>query len=181
MTASSRRRRSGGSPKQTTIFLHVTEPAWNRHRGARALIGRAVRLALAAGPRVRGTRKAARASLTILLTNDAQLSKLNASFRRKPKPTNVLSFPASVAEPGYIGDVAMAYGVVRREAEVQGKGFAAHAAHLAAHGVLHLLGYDHEGATEAHLMESLETALLSKLGISDPYAPRPYTRRRKAA
>ena len=138
-------------------------------------------LALAAEHSVRGARKARRGSLTILLTDDAQLAELNASFRRKPKPTNVLSFPASAAEPGYIGDIAMAYGVVRSEAEAQGKRFAAHAAHLAVHGVLHLLGHDHENATEAREMESLETALLSKLGIGDPYAPRPYTRRRKAA
>ena len=181
MTASPRRARPRTKPNRSAIVLRVTEPAWKEEKGARALVRRAARLALTGAPRFDGAQKPQGSSLTILLGDDAELRKLNASFRRKNKATNVLSFPASGTDSRYIGDVAMAYGVVRREAEAQGKNFAAHAAHLAAHGVLHLLGYDHEDATEARLMESLETTLLAKLGISDPYAPRPYTRRRKAA
>jgi probable rRNA maturation factor len=176
-----RRARSSATPERTAIIVRVTEPAWKKNRGVRALVRRAAKLALAVEPRSRHVRDVGRCSLSILLTDDAQLRELNASFRRKNKPTNVLSFPPSPAEPHYIGDIAIAYGVVRGESEAQGKRFAAHAAHLAAHGVLHLLGYDHEGASEARVMESLETAILAKLGIADPYAPRPYTRRRKAA
>jgi probable rRNA maturation factor len=181
MTAAPRRSRSPEAAKRSTIVLRVTEPAWKKNRGAPALVRRAVRLALQAEPRFGKVQRAGARSLTILLTSDTELRSLNAAFRRKNKPTNVLSFPASPAEPHYIGDVALAYGVIRGEAEAQGKHFDAHAAHLAAHGVLHLLGYDHEDATEARIMESLETELLARLGIADPYAPRPYTRRRKAA
>ena len=75
----------------------------------------------------------------------------------------------------------MAYGVVKREARAQRKNFAAHAAHLALHGTLHLLGWNHEKANDARMMEALEIALLATLGIADPYAPRPYTAGRKAA
>lgn len=181
MIASPRRTRSRAPRARYAIVLRVTEPAWKKNRGAPALIARAAMLALGAEPRCQRAIPPGKASLTILLTDDAQLRELNASFRGKNKPTNVLSFPASPAEPHYIGDVALAYGVVRAESQAQGKRFAEHAAHLAAHGVLHLLGYDHENATEARVMESLEAVLLAKLGIANPYAPRPYTRRRKAA
>jgi probable rRNA maturation factor len=104
------------------------------------------------------------------------LRALNAGFRRLDRPTNVLSFPAAPGDPSFLGDIAMAYGVVKREARTQGKLFSAHAAHLAVHGTLHLLGYDHETPHDARTMESLEIRLLATLGIADPYAPRPYTR-----
>jgi probable rRNA maturation factor len=182
MTSPPRRRSAQAGPKRPGIILRVTEPAWKQDKAVVALIRRAARLALKVDPRIPPASKPALSwSLTILLTGDTQLRALNAAFRGKNKPTNVLSFPASAAEPHYLGDVAMAYGVVSRESRGQGKAFAAHAAHLAAHGVLHLLGYDHEDANEARAMERLETALLAELGIADPYAPRLYTRRRKAS
>jgi probable rRNA maturation factor len=171
------------APKRAAIILRIADPAWAEDKAVVALIRRSVRLALKTQPRFgTGTRRRGQPhSLAILLADDAQLRALNASFRGKNKPTNVLSFPASDGEPGYLGDIAMAYGTVRRESSTQAKLLAAHAAHLAAHGVLHLLGYDHEDASEARIMEALETALLAGLGIADPYAPRPYTPRRKAA
>jgi probable rRNA maturation factor len=106
---------------------------------------------------------------TILLTDDAKLKALNAQFRGKDKPTNVLSFPASGEEP-YLGDIAIAFGVTAREAKDGGKPFAAHATHLVVHGVLHLLGYDHERDREAREMEALEIRILAELGIASPYA-----------
>ena len=173
------RSRSRPAPGRTRIALRIVDPAWRKDEAALRLIRRAVRLALEAGLPPAGVKNAR--TLTILLGDDANLRALNARFRRKDKATNVLSFPASGEEPDYLGDVAIAHGVVSREARRQSKTFSSHAAHLAAHGTLHLLGYDHEDAKEARTMESLETAILARLGIADPYGPRPYTRRRKAA
>ncbi|MBN8532434.1 MAG: rRNA maturation RNase YbeY [Alphaproteobacteria bacterium] len=107
-------------------------------------------------------------ALTIALSGDRAVQHLNRDFRGKDKPTNVLSFPAD--EPDYLGDVILAHGVVEREAKEQQKPFANHATHLVVHGVLHLLGYDHEtDAEDAKKMESLEKRILAKLGIPNPY------------
>jgi len=111
-------------------------------------------------------------SLTILLTSDAEVQALNKQYRGKDKPTNVLSFPdGDRGEDGalQLGDIALAYETVMREAEAQEKTFAAHLAHLVIHGVLHLLGYDHEEEDEAEAMEALEIALLATMGIANPY------------
>jgi probable rRNA maturation factor len=93
---------------------------------------------------------------------------LNARFRGKDAATNVLSFPAPGADAG-LGDVALALGVCEREAAEQGKTLADHLTHLTAHGVLHLLGYDHESDAEAEAMEARERAILAGLGVADPY------------
>jgi probable rRNA maturation factor len=106
--------------------------------------------------------------MTILFTNDAHIRALNAEFRGKGKPTNVLAFPSDT--PGYLGDIAIAYGVAAAEARLRKKRLIDHAAHLTIHGTLHLLGYDHATAREAKAMEALEIRLLAKLGIADPYA-----------
>ncbi len=139
----------------------IEEPKWRGKRGLSARMKRAAELAKARGGNPKG-------ALTILLANDRKLKALNRSFRGKDKPTNVLSFPARRDE--YLGDVAIAYGVTEKEARAQKKRFADHALHLAVHGVLHLLGYDHETARAARVMEPLETEILSELGIDDPYA-----------
>ena len=114
-------------------------------------------------------RKAARlkGDFTILLAGDRKLRTLNHNFRGKDKPTNVLSFPGA---DGYAGDIAMAYGVTRKEAKAAGKTMADHATHLVVHGVLHLAGHDHERPNEARAMEGLEVKILGRLGIADPYA-----------
>ena len=114
--------------------------------------------------------KASASSLVILLTDDPAVRELNARFRGQDKPTNVLSFPAPETPEGHLGDIALAYGVCAREAETQGKRFADHLQHLVAHGVLHLLGYDHMTDPEAEVMEGLERVVLASLGIADPYA-----------
>ena len=116
--------------------------------------------------------------LSILLTDDAEMRKLNAGWRAKDKPTNVLSFPAEgavdpAAPPDYLGDIALGLATCRQEARAQRKAFADHVTHLTVHGVLHLLGYDHMDDDQAEAMEPLETAILAGLGIADPYSIRP--------
>jgi probable rRNA maturation factor len=108
---------------------------------------------------------------TVLLTDDATVQDLNARFRQQDKPTNVLSFPTAPNPQHHLGDIALAYGTCAGEAHAQGKTLAAHLQHLVAHGVLHLLGYDHMSDEEAEEMEGLERVVLASLGIADPYAP----------
>lgn len=119
-------------------------------------------------PRLRGDDKY---SVAILLTDDAEVQQLNHQYRKKNKPTNVLSFPNGSVEGGVIqlGDIAMAYDTLAREAAAQGKPLKHHLTHLTIHGVLHLLGYDHEAESEAEAMESLEIAILGGMGIANPY------------
>jgi probable rRNA maturation factor len=145
--------------------LRIEHPGWRRHRGLQT------RLLAAAEAARRRARISPRAGITILLTGDAALRRLNRDFRGKDRPTNVLSFPA--AERDYRGDIAIAYGVTAAEAKALGRRFADHAAHLVVHGVLHLAGYDHVRARDAKVMEPLETRILARLGIADPYAAAP--------
>jgi len=103
----------------------------------------------------------------------AEMARLNADFRGKDAPTNVLAFPADLPpgpwEPA-LGDVVICPEVVAREAAEQGKPERAHWAHMVVHGTLHLLGYDHQAAAEAEIMEDLERRILAGLGYEDPYA-----------
>lgn len=111
------------------------------------------------------------AEINILLSDDETVRALNSQFRGANKPTNVLSFPAADG-PGMdtmLGDIILGYETIARESTEQGKPFLHHAQHLTMHGVLHLLGFDHELPDEAQKMEALETALCRKLGIADPY------------
>lgn len=117
-------------------------------------------------------------SLSVLLTDDARMRSLNHAFRGKDKPTNVLSFPSGdddVCDEGalehYLGDLAFSYDRVRDESEKEHKTFLNHMTHLTIHGILHLLGYDHETDHDAQIMESLEIALLHHMNIPNPYAP----------
>ena len=112
-------------------------------------------------------------SVSLLLGDDAAISELNRQFRGKSGPTNVLSFPPAgggEVEPGFVGDIALAAETIVEQANFQGKRFENHAAHLAVHGFLHLLGYDHENPAGAEAMEARERAILALLGIEDPYA-----------
>lgn len=126
--------------------------------------------------------------VSVLACDDARIRLLNAQFRGKDQPTNVLSWPAwdlgaespgalpeppeagTMDEPESLGDLALAYETCQREAAEQGKAFDDHVTHLIVHSVLHLLGYDHECDPDALLMEETETAILATLGIADPYA-----------
>ena len=110
--------------------------------------------------------------VTVLLADDETVRDLNARFRGKDRPTNVLSFPAAPmpgAVPEPLGDIILAYGTCASEAEAQTKSLADHLRHLVVHGVLHLLGRDHESDAEAEAMEAEEREILSGLGVSDPY------------
>jgi len=150
--------------KAPEIAVIVEDEGWRKARHARAALKRAALAAFA-----KASAEPAR-PFTILLTSDRKLRALNAEFRGRDKPTNVLSFPA--AETGYLGDIAIAHGVTAREAAAEGKPFAHHAAHLAVHGVLHLLGFDHERARDAAVMEPLEIEILKRLKIPNPYLSR---------
>ena len=108
--------------------------------------------------------------VALLLTDDAAVHDLNKRFRDQDKPTNVLSFPSRLNPEAHLGDVALAFGVCAAEAQAQGKPLAHHLQHLVAHGVLHLVGYDHETDAEAAEMEDLERVVLAELGVPDPYA-----------
>ena len=105
--------------------------------------------------------------VAVVLSDDAGVQALNAAFRSKDRPTNVLSFPSE--EPDEWGDIVLAYETVAREAGEQDKDFKAHFAHLVVHGMLHLLGYDHMEGSEAERMEALEIAILDQLGLANPY------------
>ncbi|MGO1119425.1 rRNA maturation RNase YbeY [Rhodovibrionaceae bacterium A322] len=111
--------------------------------------------------------------VSLVLADDALLQQLNRDYRQKDKPTNVLSFPADTpspeGEPELLGDVILSYSTCRREAEEQGKTLQDHFTHLLVHGLLHLLGFDHEADAEAEEMEALEREILADLGIADPY------------
>jgi probable rRNA maturation factor len=112
------------------------------------------------------------AAIAILLTDDVAVRELNARFRDKDKPTNVLSFPAAESALPHIGDIALAYGVCAKEAAEQNKTLREHLVHLTTHGVLHLIGYDHETDADAEVMEEMERDVLRVFEILDPYASR---------
>lgn len=115
--------------------------------------------------------------VSVLLTDDAHQQVLNAQWRGKDKPTNVLSFPSGEdaphpGQPKLLGDISLAFETLGREAQDQQKSLADHLCHLLVHGMLHLLGFDHETQQDADEMEPLEIEVLAGLGISSPYGDR---------
>jgi probable rRNA maturation factor len=143
---------------------------------AQRLARDAARVALIDGIAATGFASPKRVELTITLTDDAQQLQLNRRYRGEDVSTNVLAFRAW--EPGVhttpdapllLGDVVLALETVAREANEQAKPFGDHVRHLIVHGVLHLLGYDHRREADAIKMERLETSILAKLGVPDPY------------
>lgn len=123
-----------------------------------------------------------RFEIAVLACDDARIAELNGDFRAKPKPTNVLSWPSEERDPEEppeggedgipeeLGDIAIAWETCAREAAEQGKPLDHHITHLMVHATLHLLGYDHISDAEATVMETLETEILGKMGIEDPYS-----------
>jgi probable rRNA maturation factor len=178
LEASSGRKRDSG-PMQS-FALPITEvlvvaECWQIEPDAEAIIQRAVAVAaeiVNAGP--------GEAELAVMLTDDAGIRTLNSNWRGIDKPTNVLSFPALPPTgpigpddaPHMLGDIAIAYETTRKEADEEQKPFDHHLSHLAVHGFLHLIGYDHETDGDAETMETLEQEILAQLGIPDPYADR---------
>ncbi|GHE54335.1 endoribonuclease YbeY [Camelimonas fluminis] len=153
------------------IDVVIESPLWQALRDAEALAGRAALAAVAAS----GVAVMDGAELSLMLADDAAVQELNRTWRGKDKPTNVLSWPAAdpddLVRSPHCGDIAVAYETLVREAADEGKTVADHFTHLVVHGVLHLLGYDHETDDEAEEMETLETDVLAGLGVADPYGP----------
>lgn len=157
------------------LDLRVEDPAWDEALPeAESLAERALAALFAEAKAQEALKGAAAVEIAVLLTDDAAIAALNERWRGKPKPTNVLSFPAdSFTPPGaprHLGDLALAYGVCVREAQEAAKPLADHVAHLIMHGVLHLLGFDHErGDAQAEEMEAVEIAALARIGLINPY------------
>jgi probable rRNA maturation factor len=176
--AMSLRKRSSGL--MAPFVLPITEvlvvaDCWQSEPDSEAVIDRAIRTAaeiVNAG--------VGEAELAVMLTDDDGIRTLNSNWRGIDKPTNVLSFPALPPTgesgpdeaPRMLGDIAIAYQTTRAEADDEQKPFDHHLSHLAVHGFLHLIGYDHENDDDAEAMEALETEILAQLGIPDPYADR---------
>jgi len=151
------------------IAVAIDEPAWqytllNPEESCR----RAVMAALA------GRIDDETSEVSVLLTNDVHMTRLNRHYRQRESSTNVLSFPADCSaapanEARLLGDVVLAHETVAAEAAAQGKPIADHVAHLLIHGTLHLLGLDHQSDGDAEHMEALEVGALKGLGIANPY------------
>ena len=143
------------------IAVEIEDEAWTA-----AVPDAAARAEAAARAALEG----AEGEVVVLLTDDASVQDLNQRFRGKDRPTNVLSFPAPETARPHLGDLVLASGVCIKEARAQGKTAGDHLSHLVVHGVLHLLGHDHEDDVEAEAMEARERAVLATLGVADPYA-----------
>lgn len=148
----------------TSVDIIVEDERWDSIAGVAALISSAAR-ALRERPEL-----GREGAVNVLLASDAEIAELNQQFRGKAGPTNVLSFPSGGgAEPRELGDIALAYETIVREAAEQGTPVEHHLQHLVVHGILHLMGYDHDTAPAAERMEALEIEVLSMLGIANPY------------
>ncbi|WP_293866831.1 rRNA maturation RNase YbeY [uncultured Alsobacter sp.] len=150
--------------------IEQDSPLWDGLPEAETVVSRALEAA-AAGCQ---TALQAGAGVSVLLTDDAHMREINRDWRKQDKPTNVLSFPAveprRIASSPFLGDIAIAFETVEREARDEGKAVHDHLAHLAVHGFLHLVGFDHMTDAEADAMEGREIAILADLGIANPYA-----------
>jgi probable rRNA maturation factor len=148
------------------IEVSVESSHWSAFPAIEATVAGAIEAALAETD--------AHAEVGVMLADDARIRELNRSWLGKDKPTNVLSFPApesSESGPRFLGDIILAFETIESEAAEESKPLEHHVAHLAVHGTLHLLGYDHENDSDANRMEDRERVILARLGIADPYAP----------
>ncbi|TPI31077.1 rRNA maturation RNase YbeY [Mesorhizobium sp. B3-2-1] len=160
----------GGSlPVPVEIDISVEAGDWPDEASLARLVDRAVDAAFAE------TGATGRSELSVVFSDDAHIRSLNADWRGKDKPTNVLSFPAfphvkGGPLPPMLGDILLAAETVAREAALEDKPLENHICHLVIHGLLHLMGHDHETDAEAEEMEAIERAALARLAIPDPYA-----------
>src|SRR5882724_1878011 len=179
--AISGRNRNSGPMAQSAVPMTevlVVADCWQSEPDAESVIHRAIAIAAEIVDAGLGE-----AELAVMLTDDAGIRTLNSNWRGIDKPTNVLSFPALPPTgpsgpddaPRMLGDIAIAYETTRKEADDEQKPFDHHLSHLAVHGFLHLIGYDHEKDDDAETMEALEQKILAQLGIPDPYADRERT------
>jgi probable rRNA maturation factor len=155
------------------VDVVIASTRWSKAPQAAKLVRRTIAAAAPA--------RAQKAELSVILTSNRAIGALNRQWRGQDKPTNVLSFPApkqatkraaTRGAPRHLGDIVIAYETAAAEARAERKPFDHHLAHLAVHGFLHLLGYDHESDSEAEAMERRERMILSRLGVPDPYAAR---------
>jgi probable rRNA maturation factor len=155
---------------KVSVDISVPSSLWRGLPRARAI----ARETIAAAAIESGAASREGVEVSLCLADDAGLRALNSRWRGIDKPTNVLSFPSATAgglrDATMLGDIALAYETLAREAENLGVPLADHYRHLIAHGFLHLIGYDHETDAEAERMEALETRILARLGAADPYA-----------
>ena len=176
--AISERKRNSGAMAPAALPMTevlVVADGWQSEPDAEAVIQRAIAIAAEMADADTGD-----AELAFMLTDDAGIRTLNNNWRGIDKPTNVLSFPALPPTgpagpddaPRMLGDIAIAFETTRQEADDEQKPFDHHLSHLAVHGFLHLIGYDHEEDDDAEAMEALETEILAQLGIPDPYGNR---------
>ncbi|MER9740155.1 rRNA maturation RNase YbeY [Mesorhizobium sp. M0187] len=162
--------RPGGGDSSVPVEIDMSVGAgdWPDEAALTRLVNRAVSAAFAE------TAAAGPSELSIVFSDDAHIRTLNAGWRGKDKATNVLSFPAFPFPrggklPPMLGDIVLAAETVAREAALEDKPFENHITHLVIHGLLHLLGYDHETDAEAEEMEAIERSTLARLAIPDPY------------
>jgi probable rRNA maturation factor len=157
------------SRRDIVIDVAVESPLWESFREAEVY----ARLGIIATLRIAEADLPEDTEISLLLCDDAFVRELNRRWRGQDKPTNVLSFPAAeddTFERLLLGDIAIAYETLAREAAAEGKSLKAHFCHLTIHGLLHLLGYDHDNEEDAEEMEALEREILAALGIEDPYS-----------
>jgi probable rRNA maturation factor len=162
-------------PDELSIDIVVDSPLWNNEARAEGVL----RGALCEAAVVLSTKPA---ELAIVLTDDSAIRALNRDWRGIDRPTNVLSFPVqgspniatggATGVPVLLGDIVIAYETTTEEARAESKPFCDHLAHLAVHGFLHLLGFDHDSDADAERMEALERSILRRLDIPDPYLSR---------
>jgi probable rRNA maturation factor len=151
------------------IDIQVTSPLWKTEPAAEDTVRAAIAAASAACP-------AAACEVSVLLTGDSGIRKLNRDWRGIDKPTNVLSFPAAAQKAdktaALLGDIVIAFETLKAECEDEDRIFLHHLAHLTVHGFLHLLGYDHQTDSDADEMEGLESKIMSTMKMPDPYLAR---------
>src|ERR1700730_1605798 len=189
MTPAARKQPTRRPPRRRpppAVDIVVASALWKAQRNAKTILRRSIAAAAMAVSTTEG-------ELAIVLTDDKAIRALNRDWRRKDAATNVLSFPAKNpvkkptmkptknpsrktraprGTPHLLGDIVIAYETTEREARAEHKPFAHHLVHLAAHGFLHLAGYDHATDDESAAMEKLETAILARLDVPDPYLAR---------
>jgi probable rRNA maturation factor len=146
------------------VDIMIESDLWAAQSGSAALVDRAIAEAARCLPQ-----RPAAWELAVVLSDDATVHELNRRWRGVDRPTNVLSFPAAGATSALLGDIVIAFETTAREAAAESKPFAHHLAHLAIHGFLHLVGYDHQSDDAADAMERLECGILARLDVPDPY------------
>ena len=149
------------------IEISVEYAGWRELQSPEALVAESLKAALEES----GALLLEGAEVSLLFCDDTRIRELNRDFRGHDKATNVLSFPTPdpLETALFIGDIAVAYQTISREAQEQGRSLDQHSRHMIVHGFLHLLGYDHEDEDEAEAMEALEVRVLSRLGVDSPY------------